>query len=93
MKTFNEFWQWQVCVPTDMEDEARCIWNAATEVMQAKLDEQTKELEVLRGFAKRILAQAKLVDANKVLDFAKELNLVDESGHPTKLLTGISDDI
>lgn len=31
MKTFEEFWQWQVCVPTNMEDEARCIWNAATE--------------------------------------------------------------
>lgn len=39
MKTFEEFWKWQVCVPTDMEDEARCIWNAAsrpTEIRQLK---------------------------------------------------------
>jgi hypothetical protein len=52
------------------------------------LQKQVKELESLRGFASRIIVQAKLVDANKLVDFAKELNLLDENRNPTKLLMG-----
>lgn len=68
-------------------------WKAATETMQAKIDEKDKELEALRGALNEMLFVQKYSGGyGTTLFFMKKHKIIDENSKPTPLLTGIKPD-
>jgi len=85
MKTYNDWWKENSGWCANLND----AWDFATEQMQAKLDEQAKELEALRGFANGVLLTKRFsIDYDWIESRAKMHRLIDENGNPTPLLTG-----
>jgi hypothetical protein len=67
-------------------DLGQTIYNNTIRDLQAKVETQAKELEALRGFAEQL--EGYDWSRKDMTDVYKLYGLIDESGNPTKLLTG-----
>jgi hypothetical protein len=64
-------------------------WNAATETMQAKLDEKDKELEALRNALGELYRFVDTgISGRALFNYYVDSKLSDENGNPTKILKG-----
>lgn len=74
---------------SDMED----CWDTAIKSIYPNIDAKDKDIEALRAFAGDILYvfSKDALTSEILIDIAMELKIIDEHGHPSRLLTGAKD--